>query len=145
MNTKYRRLVGLSMIFFLACLATFFILSALKENIVYFIEPTDVIKNTDIVQNNKRFRLGGFVAENSIKKDNQILYFDISDGLNHIKVMYEGQIPDLFREKQGIIAEGKIENKIFIADLIMAKHDENYIPKEIVNKLKEKGIWQGTN
>ena len=59
--------------------------------------------------------------------------------------MYEGQIPDLFREKQGIIAEGKIENKIFIADLIMAKHDENYIPKEIVNKLKEKGIWQGTN
>ncbi len=145
MNSKYRRLIGFSSIFFLICIATIFMLAALKDNIIYFIEPTDVFNNTKILQENSEFRLGGFVAENSIIKKNKFIYFDITDGKNKIKVKFQGLLPDLFREKQGVIAEGKLENKVFVADLIMAKHDENYIPKEIVNKLKERGVWRGPN
>ena len=145
MNSKYRRLIRFSSIFFLICIATIFMLAALKDNIIYFIEPTDVFNNTKILQENSKFRLGGFVAENSIIKKNKFIYFDITDGKNKIKVKFQGLLPDLFREKQGVIAEGKLENKVFVADLIMAKHDENYIPKEIVNKLKERGVWRGSN
>ena len=145
MNPKYTRLSGYLIIFSLLSLAIFFMLAALRENIVYFVEPTDIIQNNTSLKKNKILRLGGFVEQNSIQKENGIIYFFITDGENKIKVKFDGVIPNLFREKQGVVVEGKLQENFFLADIIMAKHDENYVPKEIIDKLKEKGVWRGAN
>ena len=87
----------------------------------------------------KLLRVGGLVKESSIvKKDNLIFEFIITDNVNETKVFYQGILPDLFREKQGVIAEGKFEKNIFIASKILAKHDENYMPKEVYESLRNK-------
>ena len=134
-------------LFFLSLLSlsTFLVLKSLEDNIVYFYSPTDI--NEKILSNeidlSKRIRIGGLVKENSILKEGKKISFKIHDGIDEILVIYNGILPDLFREEQGIVALGKIENKNFSAIEILAKHDENYMPKEVSDMLKKNGKWKG--
>ena len=145
MKPKSQRLIILFFFLTLLGLSTFLVLKSLEDNIVYFYSPTDI--NEKILSNeidlSKRIRIGGLVKENSILKEGKKISFKIHDGIDEILVIYNGILPDLFREEQGIVALGKIENKNFSAIEILAKHDENYMPKEVSDILKEKGNWKG--
>ena len=125
---------------FLSALTTiiiFIILRSLEENVVYFFSPTE-INNKSEISFNKKIRIGGLVKERSInKKDNNII-FVITDLKNEVIVSYNGILPNLFSEGKGIVAEGKLKDKkYFIADKILAKHDENYMPPEIYKTLEK--------
>ena len=145
MKPKSQRLLILFFFLSLLSLSTFLVLKSLEDNIVYFYSPTDI--NKKILSNNidlsKKIRIGGLVKENSILKKGKKISFKIHDGIDEILVTYNGILPDLFREEQGIVALGKIENKNFSAIEILAKHDENYMPKEVSDMLKKNGKWKG--
>lgn len=145
MKPKSQRLIILFFFLTLLGLSTFLVLKSLEDNIVYFYSPTDI--NEKILSNeidlSKRIRIGGLVKENSILKEGKKISFKIHDGIDEILVIYNGILPDLFREEQGIVALGKIENKKFSAIEILAKHDENYMPKEVSDMLKKNGKWKG--
>ena len=145
MKPKSQRLIILFFFLTLLGLSTFLVLKSLEDNIVYFYSPTDI--NEKILSNeidlSKRIRIGGLVKENSILKKGKKISFKIHDGIDEILVIYNGILPDLFREEQGIVALGKIENKNFSAIEILAKHDENYMPKEVSDMLKKNGKWKG--
>ena len=145
MKPKSQRLIILFFFLTLLGLSTFLVLKSLEDNIVYFYSPTDI--NKKILSNNidlsKKIRIGGLVKENSILKEGKKISFKIHDGIDEILVIYNGILPDLFREEQGIVALGKIENKNFSAIEILAKHDENYMPKEVSDMLKKNGKWKG--
>ena len=145
MKPKSQRLIILFFFLTLLGLSTFLVLKSLEDNIVYFYSPTDI--NEKILSNefdlSKRIRIGGLVKENSILKEGKKISFKIHDGMDEILVIYNGILPDLFREEQGIVALGKIENKSFSAIEILAKHDENYMPKEVSDMLKKNGKWKG--
>ena len=120
-----------------ASIIIFIIFKSLEENVVYFFSPTEIIKKTDITID-KKIRIGGLVKEESIKKDGKTTLFIITDLKKEINVSYNGLVPNLFAEGKGVIAEGKLrDKKYFIAEKILAKHDENYMPPE-VNKILEK-------
>ena len=140
MTPKKKRFLGLILFFVPLCFGLFFLMSALKSNIVYFISPTELIEQNKI---NQRLRLGGLVKSNSISLIGTIIKFDVTDGNNSVSVKYEGLLPDLFKEGQGVIVEGKFDSNSFNADNLLAKHDENYIPREIKNSLKKQGLWKG--
>ena len=113
------------------------ILSALNKNLLYFNSPTDIKINQDI-DFNKKIRVGGMVKKNTLKIKDQEIRFIITDFKNEIKVSFKGTIPNLFAEGKGVVAEGKLQDKkFFIADRILAKHDENYMPPELKNIIKE--------
>ena len=113
------------------------ILSALNKNLLYFNSPTDIKINQDI-DFNKRIRVGGMVKKNTLNIKDQEIRFIITDFKNEIKVSFKGTIPNLFAEGKGVVAEGKLQDKkFFIADRILAKHDENYMPPELKNIVKE--------
>ena len=145
MNPKSQRLIILFFFLTLLGLSTFLVLKSLEDNIVYFYSPTDI--NEKILSNeidlSKRIRIGGLVKENSILKEGKKISFKIHDGIDEILVIYNGILPDLFREEQGVVALGKIKNKNFSAIEILAKHDENYMPKEVSDMLKKNGKWKG--
>ena len=145
MKPKSQRLIILFFFLTLLGLSTFLVLKSLEDNIVYFYSPTDI--NKKILSNefdlSKKIRIGGLVKENSILKEGKKISFKIHDGIDEILVIYNGILPDLFREEQGIVALGKIENKNFNAIEILAKHDENYMPKEVSDMLKKNGKWKG--
>ena len=112
-------------------------MSSLNKNILYFNSPTDIRDNQDI-DFNKKIRVGGMVKTNTLNIQEQEIIFIITDFKNEIKVSYKGTIPNLFSEGKGVVAEGKLQDKkFFIADRILAKHDENYMPPELQNILKE--------
>ena len=114
-----------------------FIFKSLEKNIVYFLSPTEIYKDTDISLDNK-IRIGGLVKANSITKDGNTINFVITDLKNEIVVSYTGIIPNLFSEGKGVVAEGKLKDKkYFIADTILAKHDENYMPPEVKKALEK--------
>ena len=140
MTPKNKRFLGLILFFVPLCFGLFFLVSALNSNIVYFISPTELIEQNKI---NQRLRLGGLVKSNSINIIGTIIKFDVTDGNNSVSVKYEGLLPDLFKEDQGVIVEGKFDSNSFNADNLLAKHDENYIPREIKNSLKKQGLWKG--
>ena len=119
------------------------VLFAMRGAIVYFYTPSDVI--TKSVEPGQRFRLGGLVAGGSVDRgEGTKVGFSVTDTLQTIKVRYDGVLPDLFREGQGVIAEGKLDGTgVFQADTVLAKHDENYMPPEVAKSLKEKGIKLG--
>ena len=145
MKPKSQRLIILFFFLTLLGLSTFLVLKSLEDNIVYFYSPTDINKKilSNEIDLSKRIRIGGLVKENSILKEGKKISFKIHDGIDEILVMYNGILPDLFREEQGIVALGKIENKNFSAIEILAKHDENYMPKEVSDMLKKNGKWKG--
>ena len=144
MNAKYRRLFITIIIILTLGLATKLILMALEDNIVYFYTPNDLIEkfgDTKNIQN--KIRIGGLVLENSIKKEGEKTIFMITDRKKEVKVVFKGPLPDLFREGQGIVAEGKFQNNNFIASEVLAKHDENYMPPEVADALKKNNVWKG--
>ena len=145
MKPKSQRLIILFFFLSLLSLSTFLVLKSLGDNIVYFYSPTDINKKifSKDIDLSKKIRIGGLVKENSILKEGKKISFKIHDGIDEILVIYNGILPDLFREEQGIVALGKIENKNFSAIEILAKHDENYMPKEVSDMLKKNGKWKG--
>ena len=124
-------------------LAAFLVLSSLQDSIVFFYSPSDI--EAKHIEPGQRVRIGGLVKEGSVaKSDATQVSFDISDGAKTINVTYNGLLPDLFREGQGIIAEGRIEMPgRLTADSVLAKHDENYMPREVAESLKKQGVWKG--
>ena len=144
MNPKYRRLFITIIIVLTLGLATKLILMALEENIVYFYTPNDLIEKFGDTQNiQNKIRIGGLVLEKSIKKEGEKTIFIISDKKKEVKVVFDGPLPDLFREGQGIVAEGMFQNNNFIASEVLAKHDENYMPPEVADALKKNNVWKG--
>ena len=145
MKPKSQRLIILFFFLSLLSLSTFLVLKSLEDNIVYFYSPTDINKKilSNDINLSKKIRIGGLVKVNSILKEGKKISFKIHDGIDEILVTYNGILPDLFREEQGIVALGKIENKNFSAIEILAKHDENYMPKEVSDMLKKNGKWKG--
>jgi cytochrome c-type biogenesis protein CcmE len=118
------------------------VLYALSDTIVFFFTPAEVMARS--IEPDTRFRLGGLVAEGSLRRNGTSVAFTITDGQKTLPVAFTGQLPDLFREGQGVVAEGKLDaTGVFIADTVLAKHDENYMPKEVADALKKKGLWQG--
>lgn len=124
-------------------LAAFLVLSALRESIVFFYSPSDV--GGQALQTGQRIRLGGLVSEGSLKRlTGTNVEFAISDGSRTVNVSYSGLLPDLFREGQGVVAEGKLDPAgHFTADTVLAKHDEKYMPREVADSLKKQGVWRG--
>ena len=144
MNAKYRRLFITIIIILTLGLATKLILMALEDNIVYFYTPNDLIEKFGGTQNiQNKIRIGGLVLESSIKKEGEKTIFMITDRKKEVKVLFEGPLPDLFREGQGIVAEGMFQNNNFIASEVLAKHDENYMPPEVADALKKNNVWKG--
>ena len=144
MNPKYRRLIVLILILSTLGLATQLILMALKDNIIYFYSPNDLKLKYGKTKNIKNIiRVGGLVLEDSVIIKGNKTIFEITDRTHQIKVSFDGSLPDLFREGQGIVVEGEyIDNKL-IANQVLAKHDENYMPPEVADALMKNGIWQG--
>ena len=140
---RRKRLSVLFLAFMAISVSGFLILSVSRDSLIYFYSPTELIEIKNI--DNKTIRIGGLVKEESIlSMDKSKIEFIVEDGKNYLYVQYEGILPDLFREGQGVICEGKLGiNGIFIAERILAKHDENYMPPEVADALKKTGNWQG--
>ena len=125
----------------LAC-AVGLVLFAFEDAIVFFYTPSDVVEKN--ITAGERFRLGGIVEDGSVDRGaGKQVSFNVTDTAETLTVVYEGVLPDLFREGQGVVTEGKLDTQgTFVADTVLAKHDENYMPKEVADALKEKGLWQ---
>ena len=142
MTRKQRRLILIGSSLGVLAIAVALVLGSLRESIVFFNSPTDVVEKH--VQPGSRIRLGGLVKEGTVQRgDNLAVRFEVTDGNRAIAVSYQGILPDLFREGQGVIAEGTLEpGGGFKADSVLAKHDEKYMPKEVVDALKKQGRWE---
>ena len=142
MTRKQRRLVLIGTALSVLGVAAALVLVALKDSIVFFNSPTDIVEKG--VQAGTRIRLGGLVQPGSLLRgDNVSVRFDVTDGNKAITVNYQGALPDLFREGQGVIAEGALQTDgVFRADTVLAKHDETYMPKEVADALKKQGHWK---
>jgi len=131
------RILFLFSLLILSVVIIFFLLKSLNENVVYFFSPTEIYTKSNISYKEK-IRVGGLVKENSISKDGRAINFIITDLKNEIIVNYIGIIPNLFSEGKGVIAEGKLKDKKYlIAEKILAKHDENYMPPEVSKALEK--------
>ena len=114
---------------------------ALKDGIEFFRSPTQIAENRP--SPNERFRIGGLVEVDSlVRGEGEAITFAVTDGNEVVKVTFTGILPDLFGEGQGVVATGKLVNDVFVASEILAKHDENYMPKEVIDALKEQGIYE---
>ena len=144
MTRKQRRSFLIILCLSVLGIAVALVLTALEDSIVFFHSPTDVVEKK--ISENKRFRLGGLVKEGSIiRSENTRISFEVTDTNKTIEVQFTGILPDLFREGQGVVTEGKLnDNGIFIADSVLAKHDENYMPPEVAESLKKHGVWKGS-
>ena len=117
------------------------ILTAVEDNIVFFFSPSD-LKSRPVTAD-QRLRVGGLVEDGSVKKDGEVVRFVVTDNAEKLTIQYTGILPDLFREGQGIVAEGKLgTDGVFMASDVLAKHDENYMPPEVAEALKKTGHWQ---
>jgi len=131
------RIFFLSVLVVLAALVIFVILRSLEENVVYFFSPTEIYNKANI-SFDKKIRIGGLVKKNSVSKKDTSINFIITDLKKEIVVSYIGIVPNLFSEGKGVVAEGKLKDKkYFIADKILAKHDENYMPPEVSKALEK--------
>ena len=140
MTGKSKRLAVFAVIAALLSGGVFLMLSALKDNIVLFFTPSEL---TPVKMTAKQLRIGGLVEEGSVQIDGLEARFAITDSVAVVSVIYNGALPDLFREGQGIIAQGRFEDNIFRAENVLAKHDETYMPREVAESLKEQGFWKG--
>ncbi len=142
MTRKQRRLVLIGGSLGVLALAAVLVLTALKDSIVFFNSPTDVVEKH--IKPGSRIRLGGLVKPGSLQRGEQLaVRFEVTDGNNAMPVSYQGILPDLFREGQGVIAEGTLEpGGALKADAVLAKHDEKYMPKEVADALKKQGHWK---
>jgi cytochrome c-type biogenesis protein CcmE len=143
MTRRQRRLMLIGAGGAVLAVAVALVLVALKDSIVFFNSPSDVVEKH--VAPGTRIRLGGLVKPGSIARgSNLAVRFAVTDGNKEIAVAYSGVLPDLFREGQGVVAEGAVDGAgVFEADTILAKHDENYMPREVADALKKQGHWKG--
>lgn len=140
MTRKQRRLyfVLLGMLALGAAVAL--VLTAISDSLVYFYSPTDIVSQR--IPEGRRMRVGGLVETDSLKKDGKVATFKVTDITNTLAVTYTGILPDLFREGQGVVVEGRMEKDgVFHASEVLAKHDENYMPKDVAEALKKSGQW----
>ena len=123
--------------------ASLLALNAFDENLVFFYSPSDL--TAKFIGSEHVIRIGGLVKSGTLMKshDGLVIQFDVTDLQKSISTIYRGALPDLFAENQGVIAEGRLVNGIFQAETILAKHDENYMPKEVAETLKKSGKWKG--
>jgi cytochrome c-type biogenesis protein CcmE len=137
------RIIVLALIGMVFSAATLLMLKAFEDNIIFFYSPSDLLKKKP--PQDRDFRIGGLVLEGSIKRSgDQTISFIITDLANEVKATYHGVVPALFTEGQGVVALGRMDhNGIFKAQEILAKHDENYMPKEVADALKKSGNWEG--
>jgi cytochrome c-type biogenesis protein CcmE len=142
MTRKQRRLVLIGGGLGVLAVAAALVLSALRESIVFFNSPSDVAEKH--VAAGARIRLGGLVSPGSlVRGENLRIRFEVTDGKSKLPVSYQGVLPDLFREGQGVVAEGALDPAgVFNADTILAKHDETYMPKEVADALRKSGHWK---
>ncbi|MGB8122177.1 MAG: cytochrome c maturation protein CcmE [Pseudolabrys sp.] len=142
MTRKQRRLTLIGASLAVLAIAAALVLGALRNSIVFFNSPTDVAEKRILL--GTRMRIGGLVKPGSLQRgDNLQVSFAVTDGNADIAVRYQGIVPDLFREGQGVVAEGKLESGgVLAADTVLAKHDERYMPREVVDALKKSGRWQ---
>jgi cytochrome c-type biogenesis protein CcmE len=117
------------------------VLTALNDNLVFFYSPTQVAEKS--LGPDRRFRLGGLVEQGSVQKDGQTVRFTVTDTNKTVKVVYRGILPDLFREGQGVVAQGTLgPDGVFVAREVLAKHDEQYMPPEVAEAIKKSGQWK---
>jgi cytochrome c-type biogenesis protein CcmE len=142
MTRRQRRLVLIGGSLAVLAVAVALVLGALRDSIVFFNSPSDVAEKH--VAPGARIRLGGLVKTGSLMRgDNLQIRFAVTDGRSELPVSYRGVLPDLFREGQGVVAEGALDGAgVFNADTILAKHDETYMPKEVADALKKSGHWK---
>ena len=139
---KYKRLTFVVLGGLILAFAVGLMLRAFEESIVFFRSPSDVAAGA--TRGDERFRLGGLVAEGSVRvEDGGTVLFTVTDLAESVAVSYIGILPDLFREGQGVVTEGRIVDGVFVADDVLAKHDENYMPPEVAEALKQAGQWRG--
>ena len=142
MARKQRRLILIGGSLAVLAIAVALMLNAFRDSIVFFNSPSDVVEKH--VEPGTRIRLGGLVKDGRLVRGNNLnVRFEVTDGKTEIPVAYTGVLPDLFREGQGVVAEGVLDGGgIFNADTILAKHDETYMPKEVADALKKSGHWK---
>ena len=140
MTAKSKRLVIISCIAALLGIAIMLVLGALRDNIVFFYTPSEISQSK--LQSGQQLRLGGLVKDGSVEIEGMQSVFIVTDGTVEITVKYDNALPSLFREGQGVVTEGQIKNGVFVAQNVLAKHDENYMPADVAEKLKEQGVWQ---
>lgn len=142
MKRKHKRLTFVIVALALLASAAGLVLTAFEENIVFFMSPTDITQGK--VTDGKRFRLGGLVEDGSVDRSGgETVTFRVTDTAETVSVSYTGILPDLFREGQGVVAEGRLSGNVFVADEVLAKHDENYMPPEVADAIKKSGEWRG--
>jgi cytochrome c-type biogenesis protein CcmE len=143
MTRKQRRLSLIATAGAVIAVALGLVLYAMNDSIVFFYAPADV--EAKAVKPGTRFRLGGLVKEGSVQRgEGQTVTFEVADGQRMVPVRYQGALPDLFREGQGVVTEGSLDaSGVFRADTVLAKHDETYMPREVADALRRQGHWQG--
>jgi len=143
MTRKQRRTALIGTCVAVLALATGLVLYALTDKITYFRTPSDIAEQK--IKQGQRFRLGGLVAAGSVKRGTSAtVEFAVTDTLKFQPVTYQGILPDLFREGQGVVTEGILNDQgVFVADSVLAKHDENYMPPDVAKSLKERGVKLG--
>jgi cytochrome c-type biogenesis protein CcmE len=143
MTRKRRRLLALMVGLGLLGAATAMVLAAFNDNLVFFYGPSDLVAKA--IPPGRRIRIGGLVEQHSLVREaeSHAVGFRVTDGRTVIRVVYDGVLPDLFREGQGVVAEGRLRaDGVFVATSVLAKHDEKYMPPEVADALKKAGRWQ---
>ena len=142
MTRRQRRFSLIGAALGVLAVAVALVLSALNESIIFFNSPTELVEKQ--IKPGTRMRIGGLVKEGSISRGEGLaVHFEVTDGKRSIPVAYQGLLPDLFREGQGIVAEGALDSGgVFRADTVFAKHDETYMPKDVADALKKQGHWK---
>ena len=142
MTRKQRRGILIGTCLAVLALAVGLVLFAMRDSIVFFYSPSEVAEKQ--LAPGQRFRLGGLVETGSVAREGTTVRFVVTDLAKTLPVIFTGILPDLFREGQGVVTEGKLEaDGVFHADAVLAKHDETYMPPEVAKKLKEQGVWRG--
>ena len=143
MKRKNKRLSFVVLTLLALAAAAGLVLAAFEDNIVFFHSPTEIVKKNILPE--QRLRVGGLVEEGTVKQTGQqaITSFRVTDLTTSLTVNFKGILPDLFREGQGVVAEGHYQNGVFEAKEVLAKHDETYMPKEVADALKKSGKWNG--
>ena len=142
MTRKGRRLTLIASALAVIGVAIGLALFAFRDGVVFFVTPSELAAKTAQMRPDARMRIGGLVQPGSVlKSDDRHVSFAITDNRTEVKVAYAGLLPDLFREGQGVVAEGQLVNGVFRADSVLAKHDENYMPREVADSLKQQGVW----
>jgi len=134
MKTRHKRLAIVAVVLLVIAAAATLILNAFRSNLVFFFSPSQIASHEAPV--GRTFRLGGLVVAGSVKRDGVSVNFEVTDTAKTVPVHFEGILPDLFKEGKGVVAQGKIQDGVFVAKEVLAKHDENYMPPEAAEALK---------